>query len=46
MSLKTGRTLHARQCTVLNATELVLDRVDQLAANEGINEMLDEEIIF
>ena len=33
ISLETGRIIHARQWTVLHATELVIYRVEQLADN-------------
>ena len=46
MSLKTGISVHARQWTVLNVTKLVIGRVYLLAADEGIDEMVDGKILF
>ena len=46
MSLKTGILVHARQWTVLNITKLVIGTVYLLAADEGIDEMVDGEILF
>ena len=37
VSLKIGREIHVRKWTVLQVTESVIDRVEQLAANEGMN---------
>ena len=37
VSLKIGRKIHVRKWTVLQVTESVIDRVEQLAANEGMN---------
>ena len=39
--LDTGRIIHASQWTVLHSNESVLYRVNKLAADEGINEILD-----
>ena len=36
---------HARQWTVLHITESVICRVEQLATDKEINEMLDGEMI-
>ena len=46
MSLKTGRRINAREWTVLHVTEFVTYRVEQLDIDEGINEMMDREILF
>ena len=46
MSLEIGRRIHAWQWTVLHVTESVIGRVDQLSANEGINVMVDGEMLF
>ena len=46
MLLETGIIIHARQWTVLHATESVIGRVNQLAADEGINKIVDEDILF
>ena len=46
MSLKTGISVHARQWTVLNITKLVIGTAYSLAADEGIDEMVDGKILF
>ena len=46
MSLKSGRRIHARKFTVLHVTKSVIDRIEQLAADKGINEMVDGEMLF
>ena len=46
MSLKTGRSIHERQQTVKHVTESVIYQVEKLAANKGINEMVDREMLF
>ena len=46
MSLKIGRIFHGRQWNVLQFTESVIGRVEKLSSNEGINKMVDGEIIF
>ena len=43
---KTGIRIHARKWTVLHDTESVIDRVEKLASDKGINEMVDEEMLF
>ena len=46
MSLETGRIIHARQWTVLYVIESMIDRVEQLASDEGINEIVDGDMLF
>ena len=46
MSLDTGRRIHARQWNVLHINESVIGKVEQLAANEGINGMVDGKMLF
>ena len=46
MSINTGRIIHARKWTVLHVTESVMVRVEKLSSDEGINEMVDGEILF
>ena len=46
MSLKTVIRIHARQWTVLNVTELIIYRVEKLADDKGISEMVDGEMLF
>ena len=46
MSIDTGRIIHARKLTVLHVIESVIGRVKKLSADEGINEMVDGEILF
>ena len=46
ISLETGKSICARQGTVLNVTESVIYIVEQIAAKKGINEMVDGEMLF
>ena len=46
MPLKTGIRIHARQWTVLNFTYLIIDRLQKIAADKGIGEMVDGEMLF
>ena len=46
MPLKTRRKIHVRKWTVLNVTESVIGRAEQLAIKEGINEMVYREMLF
>ena len=46
MPLKTGRRIHAGQWIVLIFTKLVIDRVEKPATDEGIDKLVDIEMIF
>ena len=46
MSLDTGRRNNANKWTILHVTESLIVRVDQLASDEGINEIVDGDILF
>ena len=46
MSLKIGRRINVRQWNVLHVTELVIKLVEQISADEDINDMVDGEILF
>ena len=43
---KTGIRIHARKWTVLHDTESVIDRVEKLASDKGINEMVNGDMLF
>ena len=45
MSLEIGRITNARQWNVLHVTESVICRVNKLATDEGINEMVDGDML-
>ena len=46
VSLDTGRRNNANKWTILHVTESLIVRVDQLASDEGINEIVDGDILF
>ena len=46
ISLEKGRLIHVGQWTVPHVTESVIVRVEQLAADEGINKIVDVDILF
>ena len=46
MSLRIGRRIHSNQWTVLHVTDEVLQRVHDLADQDGVQDMKDGQIIF
>ena len=46
ISLKTGIRIHSRHWVILHVTKLVIGRKSQFADDEGINEMVDGEMLF
>ena len=46
MSLEQGIVIHARKWTLLHLTESIIGRAEKIDAGEGINEIVDEDMLF